>query len=141
VAQRLTTARRVDGLTHHRNRYPPVSLAERAVFPEPRPTKLGRSAHSPIRRFRLFAETQLLELLILLFAIRAALPSLRSTMRKVLRSAQGPLEVSPQEKSVWICMCGLSKNQPFCDGSHKQTKEEAEGKVYEYDAEGHRSEV
>jgi CDGSH iron-sulfur domain-containing protein 3 len=37
-------------------------------------------------------------------------------------------------------MCGLSKNQPFCDGSHKQTREEAEGKVYEYDEEGHRSE-
>jgi CDGSH-type Zn-finger protein len=38
-------------------------------------------------------------------------------------------------------MCGLSKNQPFCDGSHKHTREEADGKVYEYDDEGHRSEV
>jgi len=24
-------------------------------------------------------------------------------------------------KSYWWCSCGLSKNQPFCDGSHKPT--------------------
>ena len=60
-------------------------------------------------------------------------------MRKVLKSALRPLEIKPQEKSVWICMCGLSKNQPYCDGSHKAIVEE-EGKVYEYDAEGHRVE-
>jgi len=38
-------------------------------------------------------------------------------------------------------MCGLSKNQPFCDGSHKKTRDEEEGKIYEYDAEGHRREI
>ena len=42
---------------------------------------------------------------------------------------------------MWICMCGLSKNQPYCDGSHKKTTGEEEGKTYEYDPEGHRSEV
>ena len=62
-------------------------------------------------------------------------------MRKVLKSDLRPLEIKPQEKSVWICMCGLSKNQPFCDGSHKTIVEEETGKVYEYDAEGHRVEV
>jgi CDGSH iron-sulfur domain-containing protein 3 len=24
-------------------------------------------------------------------------------------------------KDYWWCACGLSKNQPFCDGSHKVT--------------------
>jgi len=37
-------------------------------------------------------------------------------------------------------MCGLSKNQPYCDGSHKAIGEEEAGKVYEYDAAGHRVE-
>jgi len=62
-------------------------------------------------------------------------------MRKVLKSDHQPLEMKPQEKSVWICMCGLSRNQPFCDGSHKKIAGEEDGKTYEYDAEGHRKEV
>jgi CDGSH-type Zn-finger protein len=62
-------------------------------------------------------------------------------MRKVLKSDKGPFEIKPQQESVWICMCGLSKNQPFCDGSHKTTRDEEDGKTYEYDVKGHRREV
>ena len=54
--------------------------------------------------------------------------------RLVRREATGPIEVKPQEKSVWICACGLSQTQPFCDGSHRKTKEEKAGEVTVYDA-------
>ena len=33
-----------------------------------------------------------------------------------------PIMVSVEEgKTYWWCACGLSKSQPFCDGSHKAT--------------------
>jgi len=49
--------------------------------------------------------------------------------RLVKHDAKGPVEV----KAGWVCMCGLSKNKPLCDGSHKQTLTEEDGKLYKYE--------
>lgn len=42
-------------------------------------------------------------------------------------------------ETKWICMCGLSANQPFCDGSQRKTADELEGKVYVYNNDGMRT--
>jgi len=49
------------------------------------------------------------------------------------------LVIGGEEKS--LCRCGLSKNQPFCDGSHKLAKSEEAGKLYWYDDAGQRREA
>ena len=53
----------------------------------------------------------------------------------------GPMEVKPSEESKWVCMCGLSKNKPFCDGAHNKTKDEEAGKIYKYKEDGTREEL
>ncbi len=56
--------------------------------------------------------------------------------RLVKHDASGPKEVKTEHgDTVWVCMCGLSKNIPLCDGSHHKTKDEHSNKVYMYDNE------
>ncbi len=38
----------------------------------------------------------------------------------IAQKAPFPVEVE-EGRSYWWCSCGMSKKQPFCDGSHKGT--------------------
>ena len=58
-------------------------------------------------------------------------------MRLVLHGHKTPLQVEGKT----YCRCGLSKNFPFCDGSHHKTTDEQENKVYTYDKDQKRTEL
>jgi CDGSH-type Zn-finger protein len=54
--------------------------------------------------------------------------------RLIRHDAVGPIELPPQEKSAWVCACGLSQDMPLRDGSHSICrKAEEDGKLYVYD--------
>jgi len=53
--------------------------------------------------------------------------------RLVKYEEKGPMEIKIGGESKWICMCGLTKNKPFCDGKHKACHTEEEGKTYIYE--------
>lgn len=41
-------------------------------------------------------------------------------MGGAIRASETPFAVDVEAgKTYWWCACGRSKNQPFCDGSHK----------------------
>lgn len=43
-----------------------------------------------------------------------------SELPKIFKQGSMRIEVKQGDKYYW-CSCGLSNNQPFCDGSHKDT--------------------
>ena len=61
--------------------------------------------------------------------------------RLVKRFRDEPYELTVGGETQYICGCGLSLNQPYCDGSHKIAQEESPGKLYWYDDEGRRNDT
>jgi CDGSH-type Zn-finger protein len=58
-------------------------------------------------------------------------------MREVTHTADGPYVVTPEDidaekGDVAVCLCGLSDDSPFCDGSHRATEDEEAGVRYKY---------
>lgn len=58
--------------------------------------------------------------------------------REIRHDARGP-EILDEDDlgddgQLYVCRCGLSDDQPLCDGSHNATADEAEGVVYKYEA-------
>ncbi|MBI2110581.1 CDGSH iron-sulfur domain-containing protein [Candidatus Woesearchaeota archaeon] len=61
--------------------------------------------------------------------------------RLIKHDAQSPVIIKEGDKTIAVCMCGLSSNKPYCDGSHAKTRDEENGKLYAYDTAGKRVEI
>jgi CDGSH-type Zn-finger protein len=64
----------------------------------------------------------------------------KSFMSRIIKKEGKAPYALKEEDSKYICMCGLSANQPFCNGAHTKTNGEEEGKLYNYES-GEREEI
>ena len=63
-------------------------------------------------------------------------------MARIVKRTRGvPYPVTIGGETKYICGCGLSNTQPFCNGTHKISREEDPGKLYWYDEQGNRFET
>lgn len=58
--------------------------------------------------------------------------------REITHEATGPRyldagDIDPEKGDIAVCLCGLSADYPFCDGSHRATEDEESGVVYKYE--------
>lgn len=65
--------------------------------------------------------------------------------REVTHTARHPLKLTAEDiddgkGDVAVCLCGLSEDHPFCDGSHRAARDEEEGVRYKY-VDGERREI
>ena len=58
--------------------------------------------------------------------------------RLVKRLRSQPYAVTIGGETKYICGCGLSSTQPFCDGTHKSTRTEMPAVLHWYDEDGQR---
>ena len=57
--------------------------------------------------------------------------------REVTHTATGPkiitsADIDDEHGDVAVCLCGLSEEYPFCDGSHKRAEGEDPDERYKY---------
>ncbi len=61
--------------------------------------------------------------------------------RYVRHDRNRPYVIQVGDKNFALCACGLSKNKPYCDGTHKITWDEEADTFYGYDEQNDRVRV